>query len=410
MAELRVLLTEATSASAREVLTVLGRHGHTVDVLHTGGVSLTARSRWVRRRYSSPPFAADPIAYLDRLREVLTSTEYDVVLPTHEQLVALSRFADEFGALAGLAVPPFAAVRVLQDKAAAADLLDRLGLPQPATRLVHSAAELLATDLLPAYIKLPVATSSRGVWLAEDAAQLTEIADLSAVRANFAAGGVVLIQQPLSGSLLLVQAVYDHGRLVGAHTAIRRREGVQGSASAKESVRRPDVIEHLIRLGEELRWHGPLSIDAILDEEDQPRYIDVNPRLVEPVNAELAGAQLVDRWLTVSRGGKPGPLPVAHPGVRTHMLLMAILRHAEVGRGRRAIVRELLAAVRRRGWYAGSTEELLPLREDRIGAAFLIAITACLLISPALWKPLGGSGVPPHTLTPEGWHRLVGRG
>ncbi|GAA3086956.1 biotin carboxylase [Kribbella aluminosa] len=409
MAELRVLLTEATSASAREVLTVLGRRGHSVDVLHSGGVSLTARSRWVRRRYPSPAFAADPLAYLERLREILTSAEYDVVLPTHEQLVALSRFADEFDALAGLAVPPFAAVRVLQDKAAAADVLDRLGLPQPATRLVHGTGELGAVaDLLPAYVKLPVATSSRGVWLVENPEQLAGIAELPAVQETFAAGGAVLVQQPVSGTLLMVQAVYDHGRLVGAHTAIRRREGVQGSASAKESVVRPDVVEHLTRLGEELQWHGPLSIDAILDEHDQPRYIDVNPRLVEPVNAELAGADLVDRWLTVSRGGQPGPLPAARSGIRTHMLLMAILRHAEVGLGRRAIAGELMAAVRRRGWYAGSAEELLPIREDPVGAVFLVAITGLLLVSPALWKRLGGNGPPAHTLSPEGWQRLIG--
>ncbi|WP_327633996.1 hypothetical protein OHB24_28880 [Kribbella sp. NBC_00482] len=407
MPELRILLTEATSASAREVLTVLGRRGHVVDVLHSGGVSLTARSRWVRRRYSSPAFAVDPIAYLDRLRQILSSTEYDVVLPTHEQLVALSRFADEFGELAGLAVPPFDAVRILQDKAAAAGLLDRLGLPQPATRLVHSPDELRAATELPAYIKLPVATSSRGVWLAGDEEQLAAVAELAAVRETLASGSAVLIQQPVTGTLLMVQAVYDHGRLVGAHTAVRRREGVQGSASAKESIQRPDVVEHLTRLGAELRWHGPLSIDAILDEQDRPRYIDVNPRLVEPVNAELAGAELVDRWLAVSRGATPGPRPAARAGVRTHMLLMAILRHAEVGHGRWAILRELAAAVRRRGWYADSQEELLPVREDLVGAAFLVAITGCLLVSPALWKQLGGSGAPAHTLSPGGWKWLT---
>jgi hypothetical protein len=34
----RVLLTESSSASVREVVTVLGRHGHRVDVMDSGGL------------------------------------------------------------------------------------------------------------------------------------------------------------------------------------------------------------------------------------------------------------------------------------------------------------------------------------------------------------------------------------
>ncbi|MGC4943548.1 hypothetical protein [Kribbella sp. DT2] len=402
----RILLTDASSASAREVLTILGRQGHEVGVMDSGGISFTGLSRWVGHRHRSPSFAADPMGYLATLRAVLKTTRYDVLLPTHEALVALSRYRDEFGELVrGLAVPPFAAVRSAQDKAAAVRLLDELGLPQPETELVSGPSELLARRaLLPAYIKLPVATSSRGVWRAETAADLARIAALPAVRAVFADGGVVLVQRPLAGPLLMVQAIFDQGVLVAAHTAVRRREGVQGSASAKESVVRPEVLQHLTTLGKALAWHGPLSIDAIVEEgTDQVRYIDVNPRLVEPLNGELAGADLVRRWIAVSTGERTGPLPEPREGVRTHMVLMAVIRHAELDRGRRAVLKELVAATIRRGWYAGSREELLPVRSDPGVALPLFAISACLLVAPRSWRKLAGSGAPAHTLTPEAW-------
>jgi predicted ATP-grasp superfamily ATP-dependent carboligase len=404
----RVLLTEATSNSAREVLTVLGRHGHEVGVMDSGGFSVTTLSRWVRHRHKSPTFAADPLRYLDALRDVLENHRYDILLPTHEQLTALARYRDDFGRLVALAVPDFDAVRKVQDKAAAVRLLDDLGLPQPDTALVAGEDALLdQADRLPAFVKLPVSTSSRGVWHVENPARLAEVAALPAVRAVFSAGGEVLVQQPMPGPLVMIQALFHHGELAGLHTAVRKREGVQGSASAKESAILPDVARHLTTLGAALGWHGPFSIDAILDDNTgQVHYIDANPRLVEPMNAELAGSDLVRRWLAVSRGETPVPLPAPRAGVRTHMLLMAVVRHAEVGRGRLAILRELGDAAFRRGCYAGSSEELLPIRSEPAAALPLLAVTAGLLIAPRLWQRFSPTGPPAHSLTAQGWRQL----
>jgi hypothetical protein len=70
-ARYRILLTESSSASAREVLTVLARHGHHVDVMDSGGLSFIRFSRWVGRRHPAPAFAADPLGNLDAIRHVL---------------------------------------------------------------------------------------------------------------------------------------------------------------------------------------------------------------------------------------------------------------------------------------------------------------------------------------------------
>ncbi|MBZ6103605.1 hypothetical protein ACF1HU_28880 [Streptomyces olivaceus] len=406
----RVLLTEASSASAREILTVLGRQGHEVGVMDSGGPSLTARSRWVARRHRGPRFSAGPERYLAALRRVLTEYEYDVVLPTHEQLVALARHREEFGALgAGLAVPAFDSVRRVQDKAETVRLFRTLGLPQPDTALVADEKALLAqADRLPAYVKLPVSTSSRGVWRATGPAELAEAAARPEVRETFDRGGEILVQKALRGPLVMAQSLFDRGALAGAHVSVRSREGAQGSASAKESLALPEATRHLAELGAALEWHGPLSMDGILDESlGTVHYIDVNPRLVEPVNAQLAGVDLVPRWLALSRGEAVGPPPPARAGVRTHMLLMAVLRHAEVGRGRSAILGELVRAAAGKGWYEGSEEELLPLRSDPAGALLLGAISACLLVHPPLWRRLAGSGAPPHALSAEGWRELT---
>ncbi len=64
----------------------------------------------------------------------------------------------------------------------------------------------------------------------------------------------------------------------------------------KEGVQRPAVCDHLARIGERLGWHGALSVDYILLREGESlRYIDCNPRLVEPMSALLAGLDVTGR-------------------------------------------------------------------------------------------------------------------
>src|SRR6185437_17161779 len=121
------------------------------------------------------------------------------------------------------------------------------------------------------------------------------------------------------------------------HANLRVVEGIAGGAGIKESVTLPTLPEHLERLVQALDWHGPISMDVIVTA-DGPLVIDVNPRLVEPFNADLAGVDLVGAMLGLARNGHPAPIPAGKPGVRSCQLLLCILGAAEHG-SRRGIWR-----------------------------------------------------------------------
>jgi hypothetical protein len=59
----------------------------------------------------------------------------------------------------------------------------------------------------------------------------------------------VLIQAPVACPLVMVQAVFCHGRLVAGHANLRMREGARGGASHKQSVDLPEIRKHLQALG-----------------------------------------------------------------------------------------------------------------------------------------------------------------
>jgi len=94
----------------------------------------------------------------------------------------------------------------------------------------------------------------------------------------------------------------------------------------------------MARMGERLEWHGALSLDYIL-QADIPLYIDCNPRLVEPMSAFLAGLDLTDILLRVSRGEEVSSAGSSQQSVRTHSALQVLLGCAICEQRRSSLLR-----------------------------------------------------------------------
>jgi membrane protein DedA with SNARE-associated domain/predicted ATP-grasp superfamily ATP-dependent carboligase len=401
---LRVLLSDGSGLTARQVATRLGEAGHDVLVASPDRLCLARWTRHVRRVQRVPPYGHNPLGWLEAVLEAIRRDEIDVLFPTQEQAALLSRELERVrGAGAATAVPPFDALARVQDKLSAQRTLAELGLPQPPSSVARTPEELLATERLPAFVKTPIGTATAGIRHVRDRPELERAAGELAGDNAFVNGGV-LVQQPAEGPLVMVQAVFRHGRLEAAHANERLRLGARGGASGKRSVPTAPFEQHLGRLGEALRWHGALSLDAVLSAE-RPLYIDVNPRLVEPGNAWRAGVDLVDALLRVARD-QPSRTGRSRVGVATHQLLIALLGAAEQGGGRRGVVRELAAAARRRGPYRDSAEELTPLAGDAEAAVPLAAVSLALLAAPRLWRVFASGAVASYALTPVAWERI----
>jgi hypothetical protein len=120
----------------------------------------------------------------------------------------------------------------------------------------------------------------------------------------------------------------------------------------------------------------------------------------------LAGVDLVGLLLEVSQGGAPAIAAESRDGVRTHLAMQALLGCAARGGGRRDILREGWRVLAGYGPYAGSTEELTPLRLDWIGVV-PVAMTMLLLIArPRLAASLAKSGWGAHLLDLDAIRRI----
>jgi len=395
----RVLLTEGSGLTSRQVATRLGELGHEVEILSSTPICLTRFTRHVRRVHRVPPFGNHPLAWLDAACGVARKRAVDLIFPTQEQVAVLSAFESRLPV--PTVVPPFESLKRVQDKLSSFRTLSVVGLPQPPSLIAMTDGDLAAVTSFPVFVKRAVSTASSGVRRVKEPDRLAEVA-----RSLEMNNGGVLVQSQVEGPLVMIQAIADGGRLIAWHANLRTREGASGGASSKESATLSGLADQLTALVGALRWHGPISLDAIVTTQGL-MYIDVNPRLVEPRNALLAGVDLVAAMLALASGAHLRAAPVSVGGVRSHQLLLAILGIAgSVGR-RRAIVREILQAARHGGPYAASVEELTPIRHDPLAAVPVALAAAVTLFWPRAGEWFSSSSVESYALTPTGWSEIL---
>jgi hypothetical protein len=420
-----ILLSDGAGLTARQCATLLARAGYQVEALCPAGLCLARMTRHVRQVHPVPAIGRDPFGWLDAALGIAARRRAGLLLPVQEQVavMSLARHRIEAAGLA-TAVPDFGALAQVQDKVSAFSTLTRLGLPQPPAVLAATAAELAGADLAgaelagaelgrPVFVKTPIGTASAGIRRVTSREALRQLAADYERQGVFGGaardggvldGGGVLVQQAVAGPLVMVQSVFCRGELVASHACQRVREGASGGASHKVGLDLPEAREHLARVGAALGWHGALSADVILSPAGI-QFIDINPRLVEPVNALDSGVDLVRALVEVARSGTSRPQPPARPGTRTHQLLLAILGAAQHG-GRRGVARELRDGLLHRGDYRGSREELTPGGGDLL-AGLPVALTAlATLVRPAAWRYLTSGGVGAYSLSPAAWEEL----
>jgi len=394
---LRILVSEGSSTSAREAVTVLGLAGHHIEVCDPSPWCLSRFSRFVRQFHHCPGLRTDPAGYLAFVERLIDAGRFDVLLPTHEQGFLFARVAPRLEGRIAVALPAFDAYRAAHSKAGFSRLLDRLKLPQPATQIVTSAQALRDAIRFPAVVKTSVGTASRGIWFVRHAGDLDDA--LRDLAAGEAFTDEVLVQDLVAGTTEKAQSVFCRGKLLGFHAYRQVAPGVGGGEAIKASVRRPQVRSSVEAIGQALDWHGALSVDFVMPHDDPtPLLIDCNPRLVEPMNGYRSGVDLVGLLLRVSLGETPAASPESREGVLTHLAMQALLGAASRGATRFDLIRECGVLVAASGPYADSCEELTPVSLDWLSAVPLATTVALLLGSPALATKLARGGFGAHLL------------
>jgi len=194
--------------------------------------------------------------------------------------------------------------------------------------------------------------------------------------------------------------VFQHGRLIGIAAFAQLMAGAGGGPALKQTIPVDPVERDVAAIGARLDWHGAISFDYVKTG-GAARFVDCNPRLVEPMTAYFAGADLTGLLLAVSCGEPVTAIARARPGIRTRLGLQALLGVAARTRSRTEILKTIRWLIGSSGPYADTIEELTPLRIDPPSGIPATMTALLLLARPVLALTLPRRGIGRHLLTPE---------
>jgi len=280
-----------------------------------------------------------------------------------------------------------------------AALLDELDIPQPRW---WPATEAPAAGPFPRWVKASYGTAGRGVRRVAGAE-----AEQQAIRDLSAGGEQVMVQLPAAGQYGQVQALFDRGRLVAAHTSVAIGAGAGGSAAARLSVDHPAARAHAARIGEHLSWHGGLTLDYF-HTGGEPQFIECNPRTVEPGNAARSGVDFPALTIALSAGRPLPDRPVfGRAGVRTRSALALAIGAAERHRSRLAVLRSLVTCAARRGEIGRAAEVLTPVLADPPSLLPLLVAAGQLLADPDKVSEMAAGAVRSSAISPHVIERVT---
>ncbi|MET1111451.1 MAG: hypothetical protein ABWX67_08005 [Allosphingosinicella sp.] len=224
--------------------------------------------------------------YRDRLRAL--AGEFDLIVPTCEEVFWLAAAAERDGWSGRLFAPSVAALRRLHSKADFPALALEAGVEAPATWPIASAAEAGRLPVAPAGLVLKPEFSRFGAK--------TLIGPTAAAAATLPASPQRrwVAQERLAGEELCVWSAMRGGALVACIVYRPILRHGRSAAYAFEAVDSPALVEMARRIAARVGGDGQLSYDVIVGADGRAAPVECNPRAV-------SGLHLVDGSAALAR-------------------------------------------------------------------------------------------------------------
>jgi carbamoylphosphate synthase large subunit len=170
VAKKRVLLTYSWNRVGYNILRALSDHGYDVysaDIVKTNICSVSNRSK--ESLVYHDPFKEEDL-FIEDILTIIEKYKIDILLPTHDEGLILSKYKDRFPSDIILAVEDENKLNKLSDKAISTILFKNLGLPVPECFKLSD----VTNELYPLIVKGIVGNSSKNVFKVRDKKDLDQ--------------------------------------------------------------------------------------------------------------------------------------------------------------------------------------------------------------------------------------------
>ena len=283
----RVLVLDANQRSALATTRALGQRGVSVISADDSITALAGCSRYSENyiTYPSPQTRAEE--FIEKISEIITGKNVDIVLPMTELTTALLLKYRERLPTVTLPFPDLATIDALADKCALMRLAQSLSIPVPQTWFVHNPQAI--PDNLKA-MPYPLVLKPGKSWLPTASHWMH-----TQVRFAQSPGDVqtfintdpafhqhpFMLQECIQGTGQGVFALYDHGKALAffSHRRIREKPPWGGVSVLSESTRVDPTLQKYARaLLDSVDWHGIAMVEFKVAADGTPYLMEINTR------------------------------------------------------------------------------------------------------------------------------------
>lgn len=385
----KILITEASSLTSREMLTVLKNSSYDIDILSSNSFDISRFTSITKHRFQME----NPNNYHDyfyKLNEICKKNNYFAVLSGHEEIWMFSA-GDKYIQHLPLIYSSISSFDQVQGKIDFAVLCDSLNIQQPCWIRGDK-----LTDDIPfiGWMKSNYGTAGRGVYKVNSCEDIKKGYDFFQMEKED-----LMYQEHIQGEYGQVQAISLNGKLVAVHSSIKTAEGYGGSAAARLSIDTTPLLESVTRICSYLNWQGGITFDFIR-KDDQYYFIECNPRMVEPGNAAKSGINFPEIIISIITGTyNKKDIQIGKVGVKTHSTLAIMLGTAYNTKKRIPIISVLFNSLFHRGRFKGSTEVLTPIKNDLKSILPIVVTLVKLLCNPNTADTVSGSAVSNYSIS-----------
>lgn len=283
----RVLVLDAQSRIAVEIVLALARHGLVIDAAGRGE-ALAFSAKCVSNKFNQP-VADDPKSFLDWLAGLDAAWHYDLIIPTTEDCLHLFPHFDGASELWRKCVLPSpASLAIALSKVQTVEMARRLGIPVPESRVLTGPSENVASEA----VTFPVVLKPEKSRMLKDGV-LYELAPVVVEDENerqehlarMLPKSAVLQQEFVEGKGYGIEVLFDRGRMAWSFAHERLHEGAPGGRIGGASTYRrsitppPDLLHDSEKILTELKWHGVAMVEFRVAPDGRYRLMEINPRL-----------------------------------------------------------------------------------------------------------------------------------
>lgn len=282
---MKAIITSAGTAGSVELIKQLGASSRRIATVAAdiNPYGETAGSQ-LADSFVRVPFG-DDASYVSTLAEIVRTKKVDLLIPINDvEIEAIARERSLLPSDCRCLIPSVSTIQLVRDKAAMTAHAEALGVPCPRKLSVDDSQKRIVRDV--------TSVGSRGVHILEGPADSEIVRSVNR--------GLAFVQELIEGPEYTVDILCDSSGMP-VYIIPRERVEVKAGVCTKGRITNNTIlIEFAHKIARSLRIPGFSNIQFIVDANNVPRFIEVNPRFGAGSAATLkAVPSMFERFLDI---------------------------------------------------------------------------------------------------------------